>query len=215
MSFILDAIKKSEDRRNQNKQQNAHSLQAQLRAKAPSRGGRRRWLEFFGALLLLALAAWFFKPLLDDVELRRVFERGAPTGAVSEPDGSVTVDTGSNSKNAAGAASVGNADVGNAEIGNSDEQQARYAMDDVLPPRHLIKELWELPADFQERVPEMEFSFHFYSKQASKSSVVINGRSLREGQMVASQTKLRLITSSGVIVYHDGQFFHIDVVEKW
>lgn len=202
MSFILDAIKKSEDRRNQNKQQNAHSLQAQLRAKAPSRSGRRRWLEFFGALLLLALAAWFFKPLLDDVELRRLFERGAPTGAVSEPGGSVTADTGTNLTNAA-------------VVGNSDEQQVRYAMDDVLPPRHLIKELWELPADFQERVPVMEFSFHFYSKQAGKSSVVINGRSLREGQMIASQTKLRLITSSGVIVYHDGQFFHIDVVEKW
>ncbi|NND40125.1 MAG: general secretion pathway protein GspB, partial [Pseudomonadales bacterium] len=90
-----------------------------------------------------------------------------------------------------------------------------YASDDPLPPRHLIKELWELPADYQSTVPDLKFSFHVYSPNPDKRTIIINGRRVREGQMVTSQMRLRVITDTGVICHYRGRFFHVDVVEKW
>ena len=201
MSFILDAIKKSEDRRNQNKPQDAHSLQSQMRPVNVPRS--RRWFEFLIAALLLMFAGWFFYPVIfNDLQLTQRIASVGEERVSNDAASSIGTIT-------------GNEGASDSEPVARDNQRQQFAMDDELPPRHQIKELWELPADFQQSVPEMEFSFHFFSKKDGKSSVVINGRSLREGQMIASKTKLRLITTTGVIIFHGGRFFHVDVVEKW
>jgi len=54
-----------------------------------------------------------------------------------------------------------------------------------------------------------------FSIEPQKRTIIINGRRMREGQMVASGMKLRLITETGVILYSQGRFFHVDVIEKW
>ena len=72
-----------------------------------------------------------------------------------------------------------------------------------------------MPADYQSTVPDLKFSFHVYSKNPDKRTIIINGRRMREGQMITSQLKLRVITETGVICHFKGRFFHVDVVEKW
>ncbi len=196
MSFILDAIKKSERERKKHRQPDLHSLQdsSQGRSSTTSRGGR--WLMLLAAFVILAGAAVWLWPRLSSefalvprAELEQVQGKQPPVTQQSQEPTQV--------------------------MEPERELQAAYAPDDELPPRHLIKELWEMPADFQDSLPDLEYSFHVYSKDPAKRTIFINGRSVKEGQMVARGLRLRMITSTGVIFHYRDRFFHVDVVENW
>jgi cytoskeletal protein RodZ len=194
MSFILDAIKKSESERRRAKQADTQSLQSELRHRGGSHGTAGKSLLLLCAIGILAAALWWFWPQLY-AQLNHIRNSNSSSVETLQPPTTAKTD----------------AVAENVTL----EKKQSYSADDELPPRHLIKELWEMPADFQEVIPEFEFSFHFYSNTPAKRSTVINGRTMREGQMVSSKVKLRLITSSGVILYSRGSFFHINVVENW
>ncbi len=108
-----------------------------------------------------------------------------------------------------------NADHGTQIASTHTVRSAPASSGDILPPRHLIQELWQLPADYQESVPALDFSFHVFSREPEKRTIIINGRRMREGQMVASGMRLRVITETGIILHYRDRFFHVDVIEKW
>lgn len=196
MSFILDAIKKSEDQRQRSKQPEVHSLQSELNYYRSKKNTAGRFVMFLLALIILGLVTWSFWPqLLKQIQRIELNEALAP----SLQDTSVSKQSAANKSKAS----------------NSAVLASYYNADDELPSRRLIKDLWQLPADYQASIPEFEFSFHFYSTDSTKRSTVIDGRTMREGQMLTSSIKLRVITSSGVILHSNGQFFHINVIEKW
>jgi len=197
MSFILDAIKKSENERQRAKQADAHSLQSELRYRGARQSAAGKSLLLLLAVAIIAGAIWWFWPPMY-AQLVQLRAEGVGAATVNQP-----------------AVTKAQAKADNTIQTTTKQDNVYYDAEDELPPRHLIKELWELPADYQETIPEFEFSFHFYSKEPAKRSTVINGRTMREGQMVSTQVKLRVITSSGVIMHSRGRFFHINVVEKW
>lgn len=89
------------------------------------------------------------------------------------------------------------------------------SMDDSLPPNYQIKELWEQPVSFQNLIPDLDFAFHVYSELVEQRTIIINDRRLAEGQMIARGLKLHTITESGVILFYQDRFFHVDVVTQW
>ena len=97
----------------------------------------------------------------------------------------------------------------------SDQLMPTYSINDSLPPNHQIKELWEQPVTFQNQLPTLDFAFHVYSEVVEQRTIIINDRRLTEGQLIARGLKLHTITESGVILFYQDRFFHVDVVTQW
>ncbi|MGB5275719.1 MAG: general secretion pathway protein GspB [Gammaproteobacteria bacterium] len=73
----------------------------------------------------------------------------------------------------------------------------------------------ELPTSVQQHIPIMEFSAHVYSSNPLHRSIVINGRFMEEGDQLASDLTLSEITPKGAIFNFQGQLFHQNVVSAW
>jgi len=73
----------------------------------------------------------------------------------------------------------------------------------------------ELPESIQQQIPIMEFSAHVYSSNPLHRSIVINGRFMEEGDQFASDVTLSEITPKGAIFDFQGQLFHQNVVSAW
>ena len=207
MSLILDAIKKSERERNDAAEPSVQSIHSGYRPPSQPASRPMRWGMLLVATTIIGFGLWWFWPALNvNLDLQRPgTDRESPvTAAPAEPVTPL--------QEARGADQTV---IYSPEPRNSASTSGLYSEDAELPPRHEIREFWELPADYQARVPEMDFSFHVYSREPHKRTIIINGRQVREGQMVASGLKLRMITETGVILYFEGRFFFVDVIEKW
>lgn len=81
--------------------------------------------------------------------------------------------------------------------------------------RGLIMERDELPLDVQQHIPVMEFSAHVYSNNPLQRSIVINGRFMEEGDRLSSDLFLDEITPDGAIFSYQGQLFRQGIVSAW
>ena len=83
------------------------------------------------------------------------------------------------------------------------------------PAEPQVIEVDELPADVGSHVPHMEFSAHVYSSNPKQRSVVINDMFLEEGDLLSTDLKLVEITHDGVIFDFRGYRFHRSVLAGW
>ncbi|MEE3239624.1 MAG: general secretion pathway protein GspB [Pseudomonadota bacterium] len=202
MSFILDAIKKSEADRKKSQQTDIYSLQDQDIAGPSVHTHRSRWLLLCFALVILVLTGWYlWSPLLNYIS-----EYDAANKDVSA---SVVAEDALNQKETFTPV------IETASTVTADEMMPIYSINDSPPPNHQIKELWEQPVSFQNQLPTLDFAFHVYSEVAEQRTIIINDRRLTEGQMIARGLKLHTITESGVILFYQDRFFHVDVVTQW
>ena len=79
----------------------------------------------------------------------------------------------------------------------------------------MVVERDDLPADIQQHIPIMEFSAHVYSSNPMHRSILINGRFMEEGDRLATDLMLSEITPKGAIFDFQGQLFHQSVVSAW
>lgn len=205
MSFILDAIKKSENERQRSRQPDVHSLQDSMPVtQAESSTGNRLLLLIVAIVIIVAAAWWLWLQVAPQLSPR----------LVEMLQGSQAVQSEKADVEAAGARPSEVLSPTPNKV-NEAANFNRYLSDDELPPNSQIKELWQLPADYQSTIPELEFSFHVFSNDHEERMIIINGRRMREGQMVSRGLTLRVITETGVILHSGEQFFHVDVIEKW
>lgn len=175
MSYILDALKKSEQERQQN---NGPSLQTVHRPHLINKHAGKRSVLIVLLLLItgaMVLAGgWYFynKPIPDA-------EPVAAVPAIVEPQ----------------------------------------LVTDVTPQIELsryIAEFSELPDPVQQAIPALTFSFHVYSDNPARRTIIINKRRVREGDNVSEGLLLESITPQGVVLQWQGQHrFAINVVENW
>ncbi|VAW63392.1 hypothetical protein MNBD_GAMMA08-22 [hydrothermal vent metagenome] len=78
-----------------------------------------------------------------------------------------------------------------------------------------IPYLNELPDYQQSSVPEMTFAGHVYSTMPSNRSVIINNYAMSEGDTVVQGIKIVEITSSGVVFSLHEQLFRMDILQDW
>ncbi|MFV8571076.1 general secretion pathway protein GspB [Marinobacter sp. SBS5] len=81
-------------------------------------------------------------------------------------------------------------------------------------PQGRVPHLVELPLSFQKSVPDLTFNSHIYSSDPTASRVMINNRYLRTGQSLG-QLLVENITEDGVVLSKNGQRFRVGIVRDW
>jgi general secretion pathway protein B len=194
MSYILDALKKSDQQRNIGV---APTLQfAQASMPAP----RRPSLIYYGLLAMVLLAAGVVIGLLRPWQAEQLPAEKAqsaqdipvviPQRAVpgSLPNSPKTHENTTQDIVAAPAQQ-------NATKHDADAQQQQ------------VMQLYELPAAIQREIPDMAVQLHAYSSNPSERLVSINSIRLREGGYLMAGLKLEEITPDGMIFSYKGYRF--------
>lgn len=77
-----------------------------------------------------------------------------------------------------------------------------------------VPHLVEMPMAFQRQVPDLVFNSHVYASNPADRRVMINNRLLRTGESMGN-LKVERITEEGVELSMDGQRFRVGVVRDW
>lgn len=91
------------------------------------------------------------------------------------------------------------------------------AVRDPLTPRRpegRVPHLIELPLSFQKSVPDLTFNSHIYASDPAASRVTINSQYLRPGDRLGD-LRVEQITVDGVVFSLNGQRFRVGVVRNW
>lgn len=93
--------------------------------------------------------------------------------------------------------------------------------DEVLPkiikpsqPRGTMLSIKELPADVKTSLPELKMTVHSYNEQIQTRFVIINNGIYREGQSITVDLKVEQITQNGVIFNYQGHRFLLRINES-
>jgi hypothetical protein len=200
MSFILEALKKSES----NQQKKSGQTVRTVHEPAPSRKRRvRLWGIGFFILLLFngVLLLWFFGPWQHS----------------SQPALSSTVVP---TKHDAAKISSSHPTVAPvkkevATILPTDRQppvkavqRSEVASLPVPRSEKKIYSLSQLPTAIHRRIPPLKMSLHAYNRDNPAGSMVqINDHILHEGDSVTDKIRLEKITAEGVVLHYDGYRF--------
>ncbi len=78
-----------------------------------------------------------------------------------------------------------------------------------------MPQLEELSPGERQGIPDLTFSSHMYSSMPKFRSIIINGKRLKEGQFFNADLQVREITDTGVIMSHGSTLFQVDVLGRW
>lgn len=78
-----------------------------------------------------------------------------------------------------------------------------------------VPHLRDMPALVQQGIPDMEFAGHVYSSNPEQRSVIINGRSMAEGETVVDGLRVEQITEKGVVFDYQNQLFQMPILQDW
>ena len=93
--------------------------------------------------------------------------------------------------------------------------QVRSAeMTDAAP--RAVSRISDLPADVRRDLPRVVFSGHLYSSNPDSSIIFVdNERPVRRGQKVSNELYLHEITPTGVVVEFRGYLIEVGVLQNW
>lgn len=78
-----------------------------------------------------------------------------------------------------------------------------------------IKDLTQLSASELARIPSLELASHIYSSAPQFRSVVINGQTYQEGQLIKQGVILKEINQSGIVINVQNQFISLPKGISW
>lgn len=246
MSYILDALKKSEQERQRGNVPDIKSIHQQATVK-PEPQQRSRWWIYLFILVVLVNGAIFavvylggdaptagieetelamqeFAPPSDNV--RETIPQPAPAEiANTMPESSPQDDQ--QSTQAQPQPKVifskvpldAGADSGDALAAQPEE--SRSVVEEVViekPVEEKVEEavlIAELPENIRQKIPNMEFAGHVYSNAVERRSVMINGKKMREGDVVGSGLVLQKITPEGAEFEYQGYRFKLGALQDW
>lgn len=207
MSYILDALKKSDQERQQGA---GPSLQTIHRPHANAVD--RRWLYVLLVLLVALLLAvgiggsWFWFKLNSPNEERANAQQSLPEKPVAAaPVTAVPV----NSQPSSAVSLQSSTDSALPKESLPKDVSAQQVEQQVVVP------FSELPLNVRNAIPAMTFSFHVYSSNPARRTIIINGRRVKQGAAIDNGLLLEEITSNGVIFRWQEHHFSIPVVEDW
>ena len=205
MSYILDALKKSEAERSRGVVPTLLAPQ-----QTPLRNGVIGWL-IAGALLINAvvLAAWFYVPSAKAPS-------PPPNASVSSLQTPAPSQT--SSPPAAAAPTAGPAQITERveaaprrqSLPTEAEPSSNIESPDVVTPTSTSN-----PVASDMVPPRYQFSTHVYSSDPSMRAVTLNGKRYAEGDTIDPGVRIKEITDTGVILDINGQSVPIDVLQDW
>lgn len=224
MSFILDALKKSENER----QQQAPAEFATVPS-SPGTPGAPRWLWVLGILLavnVIALLAITLRPnsspsVTPAIEQARSLPEPADTEKSEAAASSPTAFTDQLEKarrklpdrptvNAATAdAADADSNIASRSVVSVDLRESASTRADQESNFALLPSLYELQLNDEVALPDLHVDIHVFSTEPSDRFVFINMNKYRENDQLNEGPIVREITRDGVILDHRGQAFSL------
>lgn len=223
MSYILDALKKSDQERQQGSSPNLHSTHGPIigqRRNSSSIYKQQPFLLVSGAAVLLCtfLVIFFFQqhrffPKQDstkttDAALLSTVPQTPTTTPLTQPSNQDTEENATPSQQIAvimkNKAVLSTA--GDERTADPPTPIAAKAAQTSVP---LLPLLEDLPPALQAEIPHLKFAGHTYSKKPSQRIIIINGKILREGDMIVPGTFLKEITWEGVTIKSNSVHFRV------
>jgi general secretion pathway protein B len=197
MSYLLDALRKSEAERLKNQKRPARAGFTFIRDEAPSRKSKNiLGLILTSVMLVIALilgAGWWWSQ--NDTAVSDVSATAEPTTA----PGTDTV-----KDNSPPPVPVQKTIPRPPSVVAEKPQVEPPAR----PPAE-IPYLAEMSLDFQQKIPRLQFSGHVYSPEPSLRLIMINDAIIREGGLIEAELMLEEITTDGVVISLSGARFQV------
>ena len=198
MSYILDALRKSEEDRQKRRTRAAGSGFTFVKDTTPPKKKFTFGLILTGCMLLAAIilcGGWWWSHQ-DQIETADTEIQAQP---VSPPDADtvgqkIEVDSAPTKQEIT------------PPVGENSSSRATNSQ-----PSEAIPYLSEMGADFQEELPELTFSGHVYSPEPSLRMIMINDTVVREGDPIGTDLSLEEITQNGVVIRYDLTRFQVKV----
>lgn len=213
MSYILDALKKSDQQRQHSKAPTLLTSHATVAAAESKRVAINIWWAL--ALIGIGLLIGWWRPW--ETEATGVV---APANPVLHATISGTQSAASPAEHAVltqpSAASTDQTPVATAPAESSAVSKTTLAASPAIgitqtptepPPEIPPLQQHELPAEVRQSLPAIMIAFHQYANQSGDSRVMINNNVLHAGDSIAPGLKLEQITSEGVILSYQGYRF--------
>lgn len=223
MSYILDALKKSEQERRQHAA--APDLSSIHQASdAQEQPSALRFLVWTLLVLLLVIGAWggYLVQHTNDAAPANT-SSAAPTASTQPaiPDSrrrnGTTVDQ--SQAQALYKHEAGEKDIkvtrlySEPEVANTPETKPRQAQ--KTPDTNRLPNIRELPLSVQSQIGPMDYSAHVYSSDVSRGFAIINGkRRYREDRMENGATVVTVLEEAVVLEFM-GQLFTLDAMQSW
>ena len=219
MSFILEALKKSEQKRRDEESQSPPSIHERDVSRIVK---TKRWM--FAVLVLVAITAsalfWYVvvrpSPVLSDSEL--ILTPDVPRSQVASPL-PVPVDPPPRAVKAQlpPPSFVQSKPRSKPQLAVTTQSPVKHQQQvaprlessvPILRNESKIYDFDQLPGSIRNSIPTLKMMLHAYNREDSSASMVqLNGQILREGDSVTAQIKLQQITAEGIVLRYDGYRF--------
>jgi len=73
----------------------------------------------------------------------------------------------------------------------------------------------EISPQIQKQLPKLRYESHWYDKQPSKRTIIINSHNLKEGVRLSHNLRVHSITKDGCILSYKGVLFHMLMLQSW
>jgi len=81
--------------------------------------------------------------------------------------------------------------------------------------RPAVESLFDMPAQFQRQIPALNYASHWYAKEPRSRNVIINNRSLKEGDWINASIQIVEISRHQVTLTSQQQAFSLPALESW
>lgn len=218
MSYILDALKKSDQERKRGDVPGLQTVHIPMATEKAT-----PWLLYAVLALLLLLLAFVVGMMVSDK--RQVSSENQAVSEIKpvqspQPSAIVPEPARPAKKNVA---QTGKAQEKVVEVARSPQvvvktapQEKPVSVADVSVQDLIeIPYLHELPDYQQQSIPEMSFAGHVYSSSPSSRSIIINNYAMSEGDSIMEGLNIEQITSNGVVFSFQGVLFKMDILQDW
>ena len=202
MSYILDALNKSEQEKTETKTPGLNTVHQ--RVERPDSRTPQRWQIIVGVILTLnvaALAAWYFTSGdAADTEMTVQPPPRSSLPAITE-----------NTPAASQSVERQRPTVVRQETAR-DTRQVQQAMPIQRASATVSR---TVTVDASTRLAAIRFSSHIFAADQALRMVVVDGQRMKEGDTLSGGIRLEQITEDGVIFQHNGTRYPIDVLSQW
>ena len=223
MSYILDALNKSEQERRGQQTPDLQTVHRTPPPKSESKFPVAPIVLIFALINIAGLGYWLFSSQQDEAAALTA----PPASEQSQNRAAQTTKVTTSEPVQSGLTQPISKQPVSAPPAVSTDQVAQSQLD-IAPQDTLITpdsaftkpsaeavRITELPINVQRQIPDLVFSSHLYSDEPSFRMVNINGKMRREGDMVESDLKLLEISDQGVILGYRHYVFEVSVLRDW